>query len=54
MHIVLLLVLLLSGCTVHVCGNSEVAHQVGDGTIGEDQRQKDSASADIKADVPVK
>lgn len=54
MHIVFLLVLLLSGCTVHVCGSSEIAHQVGDGSIGESQQQKDSASADIKADVPVK
>lgn len=47
------LIAISSGCTLHVCGNSDIAHQVGDGgVIEEEQKQTDSAKADVK--VPVK
>lgn len=49
--ITITLIMALSGCTLHVCGNSETAHLVGDGTIGEQQQNEDSAEA--KADVKV-
>lgn len=47
----LLMIVFLQACTLHVCGNSEVAHQVGDGQVTEGQAQQDSATADVKADV---
>lgn len=48
-YLAIAIAILLSGCTLHVCGNSEVAHQVGNGTIGEQQQNEDSAEA--KADI---
>lgn len=49
-----LLILLSTGCTLHVCGNSEIAHAVGESSIGEQQQNEDKATADVKADVPIK
>lgn len=49
-----LMLLTMTGCTMHVCGNSEIAHAVGKSTIGEQQQNEDKATADVKAEVPVK
>lgn len=54
MKYILAIMILLSGCTMHVCGNSEIAHAVGESTIGEQQQNEDKATADVKADVPIK
>lgn len=55
-YIVLSLALLLSGCSLHMCGNTEIAHQVGDGNLEESATTKDEAKADTKIDatLPVK
>lgn len=53
-YLILSLAILVSGCTMHVCGNSEIAHAVGKSEIGEQQQNEDKATADVKADVPVK
>lgn len=54
MKYILVMLVFLNGCTLHVCGNSEIAHAVGESTVGEQQQNEDKATADIKADVPIK
>lgn len=50
----MLTALYLVGCTIHVCGDTEVAHQTGDGEISETHQSKDEAKADVKATLPIK
>lgn len=44
--------LFITGCTLHVCGNSETSHLVGGGTIGEQQQNEDTAEVEANIKTP--